>query len=274
MHFGTKSGFLGVEGGGRRGAARVRRRQLRGSASARPLAEAHPQPVSSSPLIEPDVRISRIRLSDRFHVGHSAQLRFGLHVELLLELFELCRGCQAHANLPLVHSLSSTLNQGPFPPRSLPASPVLWAPPTPVRAMPFRHVRSSPRSHRPPVLRTPPLHACRAHYPGGPPGLVDCFHLALRPSPLLGRVGAHVSPLGTCSGFTHIAACALARPPFRGLLLRGFGSGSRPPSPPDGFRGASTIPRAGLSPASESAPFTAHPKKDQISRTRADACGR
>jgi hypothetical protein len=73
-----------------------------------------------------------------------------------LELFELCRGCQAHANLPLVHSSRSTLNQGPFPPRSLPASKVLWAPPTPVRATPFRHVRSAPRSHRPPVLRTPP----------------------------------------------------------------------------------------------------------------------
>src|SRR3954447_17918367 len=91
------------------------------------------------------------------------------------------------------------------------------------------------------------LHACRAHYPGGPPGLVDCFHPALRPSPYLGRVGTHVSPLGTCSGFTRVAAYVLARPPFRGLLLRGFGSGSRPPSPPDGFRGASTIPRAGLS---------------------------
>ncbi len=61
-----------VEGGGRRGAARVRRRRLRGSAYACPLAEAHPQSVSSSPLIEPDVRISRIRLSDRFHAGHSA----------------------------------------------------------------------------------------------------------------------------------------------------------------------------------------------------------
>ncbi len=190
------------------------------------------------------------------------RLRFGLHVELLLKLFELCRGCQAHANLPLVHSSRSTLNQGPFPPRSLPASQVLWAPPTPVRATPSRRVRSSPRSHRPPVLRTPPLHACRAHYPGGPPGLVDCFHPALRPSPYLGRVGTHVSPLGTCSGFTRVAAYVLARPPFGGLLLRGFGSGSRPPSPPDGFRGASTIPRAGLSPAGDSAPFTAHPNPE------------
>ena len=29
----------------------------------------YPQSVSSSPLIEPDVRISRIRLSDRFHAS-------------------------------------------------------------------------------------------------------------------------------------------------------------------------------------------------------------
>jgi hypothetical protein len=110
------------------------------------------------------------------------------------------------------------------------------------------------------------LHACRAHYPGGPPGLVDCFHLAPRPSPLLGRVGAHVSPLGTCSGFTRVAACVLARPPFKGLLLRGFGSGSCPPSPPDGFRGASTIPRAGLPPAGECAPSRRTQKKRTKSR--------
>jgi hypothetical protein len=118
------------------------------------------------------------------------------------------------------------------------------------------------------------LHACRAHYPGGPPSLVDCFHPALRPSPFLGRVGAHVSPLGTCSGFTHVAACVLARPPFKGLLLRGFGSGSRPPSPPDGFRGASTIPRAGLPPAGERAPSRRTQKRTKsagLVRTRVDA---
>ena len=38
---------------------------------------------------------------------------------------------------------------------------------------------------------------------------------------------------------------------FRGLLLRGFGSEGHPSSPPDGFRGASTIPRAGLPPAGD-----------------------
>jgi len=115
-HQGTKSVLVGVEGSGRRGAAWVRRRPLRGFASALPLAESYPQPVSPSPLIEPDVRISRIRLSDRFHVGHSAPTaRFGLHVELLLELFELCRGCQALANLPLVHSSRKHSEPGPLP---------------------------------------------------------------------------------------------------------------------------------------------------------------
>jgi hypothetical protein len=42
-------------------------------------------------------------------------LRFGLHVELLLELFELCRGCQARANLPLVHSSRKHSEPGPLP---------------------------------------------------------------------------------------------------------------------------------------------------------------
>jgi hypothetical protein len=147
-------------------------------------------------------------------------------------------GFQALANLPLV---------------------VLWAlrllrAPRPLGMFGLHPARSGLPCCAPHLLYT-----CRAQYPGGPPSLVDCFHPALRPSPHLGRVGIHVRPFGTCSGFTRVAACVLARPPFKGLLLRGFGSGSRPPSPPDGFRGASTIPRAGLSPAGDSAPFTAHP---------------
>src|SRR5258708_11464629 len=36
---------------------------------------------------------------------------------------------------------------------------------------------------------------------------------------------------------------------LRGLLSRGFESNGRPSSSPDSYRGASTIPRAGLSPA-------------------------
>jgi hypothetical protein len=43
------------------------RSRRRRAAFAAPLTESHRQPVSSSPLIEPDVRIPRIRLSDRSH---------------------------------------------------------------------------------------------------------------------------------------------------------------------------------------------------------------
>ncbi|HVB48339.1 MAG TPA: hypothetical protein VNF69_08110, partial [Burkholderiales bacterium] len=37
-----------------------------------------------------------------------------------------------------------------------------------------------------------------------------------------GWVGVYGITIGTCSGFTHVAACVLAQPPFRGLLSRGF----------------------------------------------------
>jgi hypothetical protein len=166
----------------------------------------------------------------------------------------------SHSSIPR----DSTLNQGPFPPRSLPASQVLRAPPTPVLATPSRRVRSSPRMHRPPVLRTPPC----AHMPRPLPRWATRLGRLLPPSasafPAFGTGRHPRSPLGACSGFTRVAACVLARPPFKGLLLRGFGSGSRPPSPPDGFRGASTIPRAGLPPAGDSAPLHGAPKSGRV----------
>jgi hypothetical protein len=159
---------------GRRGAARVRRRLLRGSAFARPLAESCPRSVSSTPLIEPDVQISCIRLSDRFHatrVGtemHAAPcartswLHLGLRVQLRSEIFELCRGCRLAPISRCVLSLRSTLNQGSFPPRSLPASSVLRAPPTPgPRHAPWACSGRHPACARPPVLRTSPC----AHMP-------------------------------------------------------------------------------------------------------------
>ncbi len=108
-----------------------------GSALARLLAESHPRCVSSTPLIEPDVQISCIRLSDRSHatrVGAEVHVapspctswfHLGLRVQLRSEFFELCRGCRLTPISRCVHSSRSTLNQGPFPPRSLPASSVL-----------------------------------------------------------------------------------------------------------------------------------------------------
>jgi hypothetical protein len=176
--------------GGRRGTARVRRRLLRRSALARPLAESHPRPVSSTPLIEPDVQFSCIRLSDRSHVGrigadvHAAPtsctcwLHLGLRVQLRSEIFELCRGCRLTPISRCVLSSPSILNQGPFPPRSLPASSVVRAPPTPG----LRHTLTAcsgchPARTRSPVLRTSPC----AHMPR-PTTPVECPAMPRRPS--------------------------------------------------------------------------------------------
>lgn len=68
-----------------------------------PLAKSHPRPVSSAPLIEPDVRFSRIRLSDRFHAGLSASEALKLqHPEVLMHLgvLEACRGCRQLVSPP------------------------------------------------------------------------------------------------------------------------------------------------------------------------------
>src|ERR1019366_4271815 len=102
-------------------------------------------------------------------------LRFGMH--RLLEFPNLCRRCEAHANLlVLVPFRTSVLNSGPFPPpvltgfigtTRLSATPVGLACPS----------RASSWESRAPtggvsrvalVLR---VLACRRHYPGGTSGL-------------------------------------------------------------------------------------------------------
>ena len=251
-HQGTKSVLVGVEGGGRRGAAWVRRRPLRGFASALPLAESYPQPVSSSPLIEPDVRISRIRLSDRFHVGHSAPTaRFGLHVELLLELFELCRGCQALANLPLVHSSRKHSEPGPLPSTVVTRFPGTMGPSDSWAC----HALSACSVFTPHAQVSRVAHStfCTHAAPITPVGH-QAWSIAATRCLGLPRIWDGSAPTQSSRGLLRLhLRCGLRTrsTSFRGLLLRGFGSGSRLPSPPDGFRGASTIPRAGLPPAGD-----------------------
>jgi len=48
------------------------------------------------------------------------------------------------------------------------------------------------------------------------------FSRSTRPSPFICRVGAHIAAFEACSSFTHVTACQVARPPFRGLSSRGF----------------------------------------------------
>jgi hypothetical protein len=60
---------------GRRGAGTAGRNRLRRFAHARLLTESCHQPVSSLPLIEPNVRISRIRLTDRVQARACSRTR-------------------------------------------------------------------------------------------------------------------------------------------------------------------------------------------------------
>ena len=79
-----------------------------------------------SPLIKPDVRISRIRLSDRLHgrptAAASVGLRLRLAIELPLKAADLIRRCEAHRQSPSIPDLrrQACLKSGPFAPPVLP----------------------------------------------------------------------------------------------------------------------------------------------------------
>ena len=198
----------------------------------RPRSPRSPSLRFSSPLIEPDVTISVIRLSDGFHVEACAGASRGrtgsclaLHVERSLEPPDLLGGCQAHANPPVLSSSQRTPNQGSFPPPALPGfigrmspSDACRARP-PVRALPDRPGSptglpccKSPRAY---VLRPLPRRA-------GRPSRVGASSRPRRPSSNERRLGARIQPFGACSGFTRVAARTLADPPTAGLCPQGF----------------------------------------------------
>ena len=79
-----------------------------------------------------------------------------------------------------------------------------------------------PRSIGPPPLTRIALPACYAYYPGGSvqvlaSGFLPCSVL---PSPLPSRVGIRIATFEACSGFTHVTARWLARPPMATFVTR------------------------------------------------------
>jgi hypothetical protein len=179
----------------------------------------------SPPLIEPDVTISVIRLSDGFHGRHSQAIPLGRRVQRPLEPPEFCGGCQARANPPPLGSSKRTPNQGPFPPLALPSflgtmgpsDACLARPPKePVPGRPGRATGlpccQSPRAY---VLRPLPRRAERS-------SCVGPSDRPRRPSSNERRLGARIQPFGACSGFTRVAARTLADPPKADLCPRGF----------------------------------------------------
>ena len=76
------------------------------------------------------------------------------------------------------------------------------------------------RTGVPPIAQTT-CPACRAHYPGGPePVPASVTSRSVRPSPFLRRVGVHDFTFEACSGFTHVTAGRVARPPMVAFVTR------------------------------------------------------
>ena len=163
------------------------------------------------PLIEPDVRICRIRLSDGVRQpAHEQTRRCALH--RLPSSFRNRRvvggGTRQHGHSPDSWLLPErSRSQAPFLHRHYPVSSVLRAcpPPHTARPVPRGHpVGCSPTAGVSRVACALPVQTCRRPYPGGTAGGIKLlpWNLRPRPSPSPWRVGSHISSFEACSAFT------------------------------------------------------------------------
>jgi hypothetical protein len=188
-----------------------------------------------SPLIKPDVRISRIRLSDRLHrpAHGDTRGRLRLAIQLPRKSSDPVGVVRLIANHLSSTSSKAHLKQGPFPPPALPG---------------FLSTTTLSDSHR----RAPPLPqltrrwvshvaritfpTCRAHYPGGSNG---CSCRSPSPSVMPSPVSAGRHPQLHFRGLLRLysrygpsdRSTAFTRP-----LSRGFDVASCPTTPLVSFR--------------------------------------
>ena len=190
-----------------------------------------------SPLIKPDVRISRIRLSDWFHrkahgggrvdvvaeqwamatrPAHDG-VRLRRAVKLLQKRPDTQAVFQAHRQSPTSPSKAHQ-KSGPFPPPALPGlnGRMTLSDSRPARRLAQRGGRHPRRDGSPPITRIT-FPTCRAHYPGGSSG---CLCRLLPRSCGLPRF-----PGGSAS------ASSLSRPAQASRALRPAGLLNRPRRP-------------------------------------------
>ena len=173
-----------------------------------------PGRVSSPPLIKPDVRISRIRLSDGIMPPHVAQSGVSEHCVALIGSRQW--PCPA----PF---LCRSRSQAPFLGRHYPASSVVRACPPPCRpGLVLADFRLASTRHR----QGFPC-CCAFHLPCMPTPLprrkrtgasAACFPDRHRSSPNLRRVDSRIALFEACSAFTRVPACMVAEPPEAALL--------------------------------------------------------
>jgi hypothetical protein len=141
------------------------------------------------------------------------RLLLGLYVERSLELPNLFRGCQAHANPLLSARSNAPRTRAPFIHRRWPASSDVWTPPTPAEPASRGGVARKQFSQ---VSRVASSRVCVRAAPHTPASRTTVASRLSgrprRPSSTDRRLGARITTFEACSGFTRVAARTFADP--------------------------------------------------------------
>ena len=202
-----------------------------------------------SPLIEPDVPISGIRLSDwlhrkahggrplqadvsRRHRGTDQPSPYGRAPSEAFGYFQVLPGSSPITDPRLRQK--RTRSQGPFLRRHYPASQVVRPCPTPAQPA----VLTAASEARPPAgtgLPRLPGSPFQRAVPITPVDRNGCLRRLLphstRPSPTDRRVGIHNFTFEACSGFTRVTARWIAQPPKATFFFTGLRNGQLPNRP-------------------------------------------
>ena len=225
------------------------------------------------PLIEPDLRISRIRLSDGFHGQAHRQAS-----SARLAPDHTVPSGAAESSAEVIGNMATLQTLGPFQNapevRPLPSAGITrfqrYYGPLRLPGRAGLSLAGCRLGHAPSAWGLPccvglPAPTCRRHYPGGNAGgaaVAPPMPSRRRPSPSLCWVGCHITRFEACSAFTHVTAYRLAE-----SLKRPFPSKastvSLPPLPLRLLPAGATSCRVGLVPTESPRLGTAH-KGDRV----------
>ena len=174
-----------------------------------------------SPLVKPDVRFSRIRLSDRLHCPAHGDTNGRLRraVQLPRKSSDPCGVVRLFANHRPSTPSKARLKQGSFPPPALPGfnSTMTLSDSHRVRIAASMELTLHPNGS--PTLPASPLRRAMPTTPADRMEAVDTFcHPYCLPRSW--RVGIRNCTFEACSGFTRVMAHRIARPPKAAFVTR------------------------------------------------------
>ena len=158
------------------------------------------------------------------NVETESGLRLRLAIEFPVKRLDLVRRCQAHRQSPSPRlGRKHTRSRGPSLRQRYLASTVVRPCPTPAQNQ--RRFGAVETAARVPLGSPPDYPPYLSHAPRPLPRRIGQAHMSMpslsaRPSPLHCRVGIHIAPFETCSGFTHLTAHRIAQPPKATFVAR------------------------------------------------------